>query len=155
MQSTQAQPFGAPCFAKLFHDAFDNLPFFAAVDPNPSEPHLAYTEIDQSVSAGFDLHGQRWHRQDDKLGAALVSSGLSEDHREYLQLGGSGFLLGDGNLSYGRETIAETYYTAKLWGGIHVSFDVQRVWNPGYNRARGPVLVSAVRLHLEGALFPR
>jgi high affinity Mn2+ porin len=116
---------------------------------------FAYTEIDQSVSGGFDLRGQRWHRQDDKLGAALVSSGLSEDHREYLQLGGSGFLLGDGNLSYGRETIAETYYTAKLWGGIHASFDLQRVWNPGYNRARGPVLVSSVRLHLEGALLPR
>jgi high affinity Mn2+ porin len=116
---------------------------------------FAYTEIDQSVSGGFDLRGPRWHRQDDKLGAALVSNGLSEDHREYLELGGSGFLLGDGALSYGRETISETYYTAKLWGSIYASFDLQRVWNPGYNRARGPVLVSAVRLHLEGALFSR
>jgi high affinity Mn2+ porin len=116
---------------------------------------FAYTEIDQSVSGGFDLRGPRWHRNDDKLGVAVVSNALSEDHREYLQLGGSGFLLGDGNLSYGRETIAETYYTARLWGNIHASFDVQRIENPGYNRARGPVLVSAVRLHLEDALFRR
>jgi high affinity Mn2+ porin len=116
---------------------------------------FAYTEIDETVSAGFDLRGPRWHRNDDKLGVAVVSNALSEDHREYLQLGGSGFLLGDGNLSYGRETIAETYYTARLWGNIHASFDVQRIENPGYNRARGPVLVSAVRLHLEDALFRR
>jgi high affinity Mn2+ porin len=116
---------------------------------------FAYTEIDQSVSGGFDLLGQRWQRKDDKLGAALVSSGLSDDHREYLELGGSGFILGDGNLRYGRETIVEAYYTAKLWGDIHASFDLQHVWNPGYNRDRGPVLVGSVRLHLEGVLLPR
>jgi high affinity Mn2+ porin len=116
---------------------------------------FAYTEIDQTASGGLDLRGRRWHRQDDKLGVAFVSSALSADHREYLQLGGSGFLLGDGHLSYGRENVAETYYTARLRDDLHVSVDLQSVWNPGYNRARGPVLVAAVRLHVEGALFPR
>jgi high affinity Mn2+ porin len=116
---------------------------------------FAYTEIDQSASGGLDLRGNHWRRKDDKLGMAFVSSALSADHREYLQLGGSGFLLGDGHLSYGRENIAETYYTARLWGDLQASVDLQSVWNPGYNRARGPVLVAAVRLHVEGALFSR
>jgi high affinity Mn2+ porin len=116
---------------------------------------FAYTEVDQSVSAGLDLRGHRWHRIDDKLGVAFVSNGLSEDHREYLQLGGVGFLLGDGNLNYGHENIAETYYTARLWRDIHASVDLQRVSHPGYNRARGPLLVAALRLHLEDVLFPR
>jgi high affinity Mn2+ porin len=113
----------------------------------------AYTEIDQSFSGGADLRGEAWHRGDDKLGVAFVSNGISGDHREYLALGGSGFLLGDGKLNYGRESIIEAYYNSKLWHGVWASLDVQRIWNPGYNQDRGPVFVGAVRLHLEAALF--
>jgi hypothetical protein len=39
--------------------------------------------------------------------------------------------------------------------GAGVARMTERMWNPGYNRARGPILVGAVRLHFEGALFPR
>ena len=84
---------------------------------------------------------------------AVVSDAISGDHREYLKLGGLGFLLGDGNLNYGRENIIEAYYNAMLWHGVYASFDLQPIWNPGYNRDRGPVLVGAIRLHLEGSLF--
>jgi hypothetical protein len=114
---------------------------------------FAYTEIDQSFSGGVDLRGDAWHRKDDKLGIAFVSNAISGDHREYLALGGSGFLLGDGKLNYGRENIIETYYNTKLWHGVYASLDFQPIWNPGYNRARGPVFAGAVRLHFEGALF--
>jgi len=114
---------------------------------------FAYTEVDESVSGGIDLRGDHWHRKDDKIGVAVVSNAISGDHREYLKLGGLGFLLGDGNLNYGRENIIEGYYTAKLWHGVYASFDLQPIWNPGYNRDRGPVLVGAIRLHLEGAVF--
>lgn len=114
---------------------------------------LAFTEANQSVSGGFDLRGKLWKRPDDKIGAALVLNGLSGDHREYLALGGLGVLLGDGKLNYGRERIVEAYYTFKLWRGIYAAADLQRIWSPGYNRDRGPVLVPALRLHLEGALF--
>ncbi len=114
---------------------------------------FAYTEVDQTVTGGMDLRGSLWHRKDDKIGVAVVSDGISGDHREYLKLGGLGFLLGDGNLNYGRENIIESYYNVKLWHGIYAAFDLQRIWNPGYNRDRGPVLVGAIRLHLEGALF--
>ena len=114
---------------------------------------FAYTEIDQTFAGGADFGGKYWRRKNDKLGGAFVSNAISPTHREYLKLGGVGFLLGDGTLNYGRENIIETYYNAKLWGGIYASLDFQRIWNPGYNRGRGPVSVGAVRLHLEGALF--
>jgi hypothetical protein len=116
---------------------------------------FAYTEIDRTISVGFDLRGQRWHRRDDKLGVAVVSSGLSNDHREYLQLGGSGFILGDGNLTYGLETTTEAYYTIRLSRAVHASVDLQRVTNPGFNRVRGPVVVGAFRLHVDVPMLAR
>ena len=95
------------------------------------------------------MEGRAWRRKLDKLGAAYVVNGLSGDHREYLALGGLGFLLGDGALNYGTEQIFETYYTAHLWRGFFGALDLQHVTNPGYNRVRGPVLVPSVRMHIE------
>jgi high affinity Mn2+ porin len=110
---------------------------------------FAYTEVNDSVQGGADLGGAWWHRSQDRLGVAVVSNGLSEPHREYLALGGQGFLLGDGALSYGRENILETYYTAHLWSGLSASAGLQYIDHPGYNRDRGPVLVEMLRLHVE------
>ena len=110
---------------------------------------FAYTEIDGTVAFGADLRGDAWRRRLDKSGAAYVLNALSGDHREYLRLGGSGFLLGDGGLNYGREGIFEAYYTAHLWRGVFASPDLQRVARPGYNRDRGPVLVPSLRLHID------
>ncbi len=120
---------------------------------NGKTESFAYTEVDQTASAGADLRGNAWHRSDDKFGAAFISNGISADHREYLKLGGLGFLLGDGALNYSRENIFESYYTGRIWKGIFGSLDVQRVWNPGYNHDRGPVFVGTARLHLEGVLL--
>jgi high affinity Mn2+ porin len=110
---------------------------------------FAYTEVNDSVQGGGDVVGQRWGRPHDRVGIALVSNGLSGPHREYLALGGEGFLLGDGALNYGRETIVETYYTAHVWKGASAAGGLQYVEHPGYNRDRGPVLVGMLRLHLE------
>lgn len=110
---------------------------------------FAYTEVDQSVQIGADHTGERWQRKFDKVGAVFVSNAIKADHQHYLELGGKGFLLGDGALSYGRENIFETYYNAHLWRGLFTAFDLQHIHNPGYNRARGPVLVPSVRFHLE------
>ena len=74
---------------------------------------------------------------------------ISGDHRRYLQLGGLGFLLGDGTLNYGREQILESYYTFHLWRGVSVSLDIQHIRNPGYNHDRGPVSVASGRLHFD------
>ncbi len=107
----------------------------------------AFTEIDRSLALGAQLLGGAWGRKEDRLAAALVVNGLSQDHRDYLARGGEGFLLGDGRLAYGPETILEAYYALGLAKGLTLTFDAQRVWNPGYNRDRGPVEVFALRLH--------
>ena len=101
---------------------------------------FAYTEVNDTVALGGDMTGAAWRRTNDRAGIALASNGLSEAHREYLQLGGLGFLLGDGTLTYGRETIVESYYRARIWRGVSAARSTrQRIVNPGYNRDRGPV----------------
>ena len=110
---------------------------------------FAYTEVDETVEAGADLAGRQWRRSSDKIGLAITSNGISAYHQKYLALGGRGFLLGDGALSYGRENIVESYYNAHLWRGVFAGVDLQRIHNPGYNRDRGPVWVPGLRLHLE------
>jgi hypothetical protein len=110
---------------------------------------FAYTEVNNTVSFGFDVSGKNWHRDLDKIGSAFVSNGLSSVHAEYLRLGGLGFLLGDGTLTYGREEIWESYYTAHIWRGVFAAAQIQFITNPGYNQDRGPVWVPGLRLHVD------
>ena len=110
---------------------------------------FAYTEVNDTDQVGGDVSGSRWKRTRDKIGAAIVSNGLSAPHREYLARGGLGFLLGDGRLRYGREQVMETYYTAHIWRGVFASAGLERIDNPGYNRDRGPVLVRTFRAHMD------
>ncbi len=110
----------------------------------------AYTEVNETEQVGAGAQGAKWKRKLDRAGLALISNGISRDHQQYLALGGVGFLLGDGNLNYGRENIVEAYYTLHVWRGIFTSLDSQHINNPGgYNRDRGPVFATALRLHLE------
>ena len=109
---------------------------------------FAFTEVERHLSGGLQLTGARWRRAADRVGLGLVRHGLSADHRAYLAAGGSGFLLGDGRLTYGPETIAEAYYRAQIGPYVEASPDLQRVANPGYNRDRGPATVLGVRLNL-------
>jgi carbohydrate-selective porin OprB len=110
---------------------------------------FAYTEVDSTFAEGVVVNGARWHRKQDRGGVAFVSNGIKKDHQIYLADGGTGFLLGDGRLNYGRENILESYYTAHVWRGIYVAPGVQYIVNPGYNRDRGPVVVPTLRLHGE------
>ena len=110
---------------------------------------FAYTEDNEGVELGVYIKGTRWHRSLDRAGAAFVSSGISKAHQAYLANGGLGFLLGDGGLTYGRETIEEMFYTTHIWRGVFFAFDLQHINNPGYNQVRGPVTVPGLRLHLE------
>src|SRR5579862_683983 len=109
----------------------------------------AYTEVDETEQVGAGANGGRWRRKLDRAGLAFISNGISRDHQQYLALGGLGFVLGDGNLNYGRENIVEAYYTLHIWRGIFASLDAQHINNPGYNRDRGPVFAPAARLHVE------
>jgi len=110
---------------------------------------FAFTEVDRTLSAGVQLSGAHWGRPKDHLGAAFAIDALSPAHRDYLALGGQGFMLGDGALAYGRERILEAYYNIEV--GAHLTFapDIQLIQNPGYNRARGPVRFAGMRAHVE------
>lgn len=110
---------------------------------------FAYTEVDQTIEAGGDFGGGRWHRSLDKVALAIASNAIKRDHQNYLRYGGLGFLLGDGKLNYGREDIVEGYYTLHAWRGMFYSLDVQHITNPGYNRDRGPTWIASARAHVD------
>ena len=110
---------------------------------------FAYTEINSTLALGADLSGDAWGRKGDRVGTAFVVDGISGQHREYLTLGGLGFILGDGHLNYGKEMVSETYYTAHVVSGLYMAVQLSVVNNPGYNRDRGPVVVPGVRAHVD------
>jgi high affinity Mn2+ porin len=110
---------------------------------------FAYTEDDRTVQIGAFAPGGSWHRQNDRAGAVFVANGIVGAHQEYLALGGLGFVLGDGGLTYGHEKIVESFYTAHLWRGLYASGDFQHINDPGYNQARGPVAVFSLRGHID------
>ncbi len=129
----------------------DNIGAFARVGWNDGQyATWAFTEIDQTASLGLSFKGAPWKRPDDVVGVAGVVNGISAEHRAFLKAGGYGFIIGDGNLNYGHESIVETYYNAKLYEHVFLTFDYQYVTNPGYNKDRhGPVHVFAFRGHIE------
>jgi high affinity Mn2+ porin len=110
---------------------------------------FAYTEVDQTFAEGVGAKGAWWRRKQDRAGVAFISNAIKKDHQNYLAAGGLGFLLGDGRLTYGRENIVESYYTAHVWRGIYLAPGVQHITDPGYNRDRGPVVVPTFRAHVE------
>ena len=57
--------------------------------------------------------------------------------------------IGDGALSYKREQVIETYYSAQVYKNLYISADYQHITNPAYNSARGPVNFYGLRAHIE------
>ena len=123
--------------------------FFRASWDDGHTETWAFTEIDRSVSAGLSLTGQSWKRAGDNVGFAMVASGISKPHREYLADGGKGFMLGDGKLNYALEYLSELYYSAELVKNqIYLTGTYQFLLNPGYNKDRqGPVNIFSIRVH--------
>lgn len=110
---------------------------------------FVFTEVDRTLTAGFQLSGAHWARPADHFSVAVAVNGLSGDHRAYLAAGGNGFMLGDGALNYGREQILEAYYSVTPFDHVTLSPDLQLVHNPGYNRDRGPARFVGLRAHVE------
>jgi high affinity Mn2+ porin len=108
----------------------------------------AFTEIDRSLALGAVQKGRLWKRPGDELGAAVVVSGLSPWHQHYLERGGYGFIIGDGQLHYGPEVVADLYYQFHLTDPLSVALFYQPIVNPGYNQDRGPVHVFSTRVHV-------
>ena len=102
----------------------------------------------------MELQGELFLSRRPAGGRRLLPVGETDGpHRQgeppYLDAGGLGFLLGDGRLRYGPETILETYYQARFFKSLFVAFDYQFVTNPGYNRDRGPVSIFGLKVHVE------
>jgi high affinity Mn2+ porin len=109
----------------------------------------AFAEIDNSGSIGLRYYGIGKGRTSDNIGLAFVSNGISAGHRDFLNLGGYGFMIGDSWLpNYSRENIIEFFYQVKLFESVFASLDYQFVSNPAYNVDRGPVHLLAARVHI-------
>jgi hypothetical protein len=150
---TQSERYGAVKYGfglNTEQEVTDSLRLFTRVGWNEDQHEsFAYTEVGQTFSFGGDYNGHTWSRPNDKAGAAFVSNAIKRDHQNYLHYGGLGFLLGDGNLTYGRENIMEWYYNAHLWRGLYAMVGGSFIVHPGYNRDRGPLYVPAVRAHID------
>jgi high affinity Mn2+ porin len=109
-----------------------------------------FTDIDRTVSGGVSIGGKPWSRPDDTVGIAGVINGISGVHQAFLNDGGLGILVGDGQLpNPGVEQILETYYSYAITASTKVTADYQFIVNPAYTAARGPVNVFAARLHTQ------
>jgi hypothetical protein len=150
---TQTEKFGAVKYGfglNTEQEVTDSLRLFGRFGWNEDQHEsFAYTEVGQTVLFGGDYSGHEWHRANDKLGVGFVSNAIKRDHQNYLHYGGLGFLLGDGNLTYGREDIAEWYYNGHIWHGLYGMLGGTEIAHPGYNTDRGPVYVTTVRTHID------
>jgi high affinity Mn2+ porin len=127
-----------------------DLGAFARIGWNDGEAETwMFTEIDRIASLGLSLRGNRWGRGEDTVGLGVSLAGIASDHSRYLQLGGYGFMLGDGGLSYCGELLLEAYYSFQPYKWLSLTGDYQYVGNPAYNSARGPVSIVSGRIHLE------
>ena len=88
------------------------------------EPY-EFTDIDRTAALGASFGGKLWGRPDDTIGMAGVVNGISATHVAYLNAGGLGILVGDGQLPHpGLEQILEAYYSLPV-GSCKVTPDYQ------------------------------
>ena len=122
--------------------------FFRAGSADGNIEPWDFTDIDRTVSGGVSINGKSWGRPDDTIGIAGVVNGISSAHVAFLNAGGLGILIGDGQLpNYRTEKILEAYYSYALTASTRLTFDYQFLANPGYNADRGPVNILAARAH--------
>ncbi|HTT69794.1 MAG TPA: carbohydrate porin [Anaeromyxobacteraceae bacterium] len=127
----------------------DSLGVFlrASIDDGATES-WAFTEIDRSLGFGAVESGSLFGLRDYEAGGALVIDGLSRLHRLYLQGGGYGFILGDGQLNYAPEIEGDFYLRVHVTPLVDASVLYQPIFDPGYNKDRGPVQVFSGRVHI-------
>ena len=115
---------------------------------------MSFTEADNSLSVGLGLNGTSWKRPSDTIGVSMMQNGLSSYRRGYLQAGGVSYFIGDyaspsQTISYRPERIGEIYYNAMVVKNVLAGVNFQRINNPAYNSARGPVSIMSFRIHAE------
>jgi high affinity Mn2+ porin len=137
-------------YANMEQAITNDLGIFARASWNDGRTEiLSFTDIDRSVSGGVSIKGVSWGRPSDTIGIGGAINGLSAAHRDFLAAGGTGLLIGDGQLNYREERIVEAYYAYNVNKWSTLTFDYQFVANPAYNADRGPVSIFSARAHAE------
>ncbi len=116
---------------------------------NPGTTETQTIDISRSLSGGLSIKGSGWSRPKDTVGIGYAINGIASSQVSYLQQGGIAPFIGDGALSYKKEQILETFYSAQVYKDLFISGDYQRIANPAYNSARGPVNFFGLRAHIE------
>jgi high affinity Mn2+ porin len=134
----------------LEQQLMSNVGFFARAGwANGNIEPYEFTDIDRTVAAGLSISGKKWGREDDTFGIAGVVNGITPVHQAFLNAGGLGILVGDGQLPHpGTERILEAYYSFPVLY-TKLTLDYQLIVNPAYNRDRGPVSVFGFRVHAQ------
>lgn len=128
----------------------ENLALFARYSWNDGKSESwGYTQCDGSLNAGLYYKFGRFRRSDDGIGLCGSYNILSKDHRNFMKNGGSGFMIGDGTLTYAPEIVSEIYYTINVFEHCFLTFNYQYMLNPAYNKERGEANFFATRLHFE------
>lgn len=137
-------------YVNLEQQIVNDVGLFARASWNDGQNQiLSFTDIDRSISGGLSIKGSRWGRADDTVGIGGAINGLSAAHRDFLAAGGTGLVIGDGQLNYRTERILEAYYAYSVIKGVTLTADYQLVVNPAHNADRGPVSIVSGRLHAE------
>jgi len=127
----------------------EDIGVFARWSWNPGQTETQTLDISRSLSGGVTIKGTGWSRPNDAMGVGYAINGISASEITYLQQGGMTAFIGDGALSYKNEQVLEAYYSAKVHKDLYISADYQRIANPAYNSARGPVNFFGLRAHIE------
>ncbi len=135
-------------YLNLQQEITDDIGVFGRWSWNDGHTEIMnFTDIDASLVLGTSIKGTAWSRPDDKVGVAGALNMLSSDHIAFLAAGGTGPLVGDGQLPhYTPEKIIEVYYAAQLFKGFVATADYQLLIAPAYNADRGPAHVFSGRL---------
>ncbi len=123
--------------------------FLRAMKSDGHTEVYAFTSTDSSLAFGTLIKGRSWHRAGDSVGVAFARNWISNEHAQYLALGGVDGFIGDGALNRKPESAFEVFYNLNVNKYFWITSDYQHIENPAYNGDRGPVNVYAVRLHAE------
>jgi hypothetical protein len=123
--------------------------FFRGMYSDGQTEVYSYTSTDRSISFGAIARGSVWRRPTDTIGVGWSQGWISQVHAEYLGMGGVDGFIGDGKISAASEGVLEGFYSLSLGTSAWLSADYQRIWNPAYNSARGPVNIFGGRIHVE------
>jgi high affinity Mn2+ porin len=92
--------------------------------------------------------GRLWGRPSDTIGIGYLYNAISKAEQQYLNLGGLGSFVADGQLANPRaEKVFEAYYSWQLAAATSFTLNYQFFANPAFNGDRGPINIFASRIH--------